>query len=567
MSDSAFQPDSQGLLGDLLHRLAHERGAAEALVYPAFAHGGHALRLDFAELDRQVDQVARGLHALGIQAGDRIAVWAANVPDWIRLEYALARIGAVLVTVNTSLQRDEVAYVLEQSRSVAVFHTSRTGTNDASGILDELFQDAPPALLRMRVWMPCSPDETPPRLVAPPSGQALSMADVVARADDTSPEQLREREARLDPTDVVNIQYTSGTTGFPKGVMLSHRNILASSFALGDLLHLTPDDRTALMVPLFHCFGCVVAVLGTHVYGASLHCIPSFEPEHALRLVHEERCTIIHGVPTMYGAMIAHPERAKYDTSSLRTGLCAGAACPVPLMRAIRDDLQVDGITVAFGLTEAAPGVSACPPEDPFEARSETIGRPIHGVEIRITDPATGDERPAGQEGEIRVRGPNIMVGYNDDPQATAAAITADGWLCTGDLGVADEQGLLRVVGRIKDIIIRGGENIAPAEIENVLREHPDIIDAAVVGIPHERFGEEVAAALVLADGRSPDPEAYAQLLDGRIAGFKHPKHYCDYEVFPLTGSGKVKKFVLSKEIAERVARARLDPRRRCSGP
>jgi fatty-acyl-CoA synthase len=385
----------------------------------------------------------------------------------------------------------------------------------------------------------------------PTGGEAVTLQQLYERGETVSLDEVRAREGSLDSSDVINIQYTSGTTGFPKGVMLSHVNVMTSAYALGDELELTAEDRVVLMVPLFHCFGCVVAVLGTFTYGASLHALPAFEPGDALRLIHEERCTVIHGVPTMYGAMIAHADLRKYDTSSLRTGLAAGAPCPVPLMAAIRDDLHCEGILVAFGLTEAAPGVSGCRPSDTFEARSETIGRPIYAVEMRIADPVSLETLPEGVEGEIQVRGPNVMVGYHNDPQATDASMTSDGWLRTGDLGTRGPDGLFRVVGRIKNIIIRGGENIAPAEIENLLRAHPDILDAAVVGIRNEKFGEEVAAALRLSPSKSIDIDSYKAALDGRIGSFKQPKTYHVFDAFPLTGSGKVKKFLISRWIED----------------
>jgi fatty-acyl-CoA synthase len=550
MEPTTKHPLGQNTLSELLHRLARTQPEAEALVYPAFALGGRGIRRSFAELEADVDALARGLVAAGVGTGEHVAVWATNVPAWIPLEFALARIGAVLVTVNTSLQRDEVAYVLRQSHSVAVLHATCNGTTQSSETVDTLIGEGKLPDLRLRVWLPATAEDVAPAMVSPEGGQAIPLDQLLARGDTLDPASLLARETTISPTDLVNIQYTSGTTGFPKGVMLSHRNVLSSAYSLGQQMNLTPEDRIAVMVPLFHCFGCVVAVLGAFTHGASLHCIPGFEPGDALRLLHEERCTIILGVPTMFGAMLAHPERTNFDASSLRCGLAAGAPCPVPLMKRIRDELPCAGISVAYGLTEASPGVSGCHTDDSFEDRSETIGRPLAGVEVRIADPAMGAEVPLGDEGEILVKGDNVMLGYHDEPEATAAAITPDGWLRTGDLGRRDDRGFLRVVGRLKDIIIRGGENIAPAEIENLLREHPDILDAAVVGLPDERFGEEVAAALVLNPGASCDESAYTPLLAGRLASFKHPKSYHVFDAFPLTGSGKVKKFQLVERIS-----------------
>jgi len=536
-------------LSRLLRDLARERGDAEALVYPAFTHGDEEIRLTFAQLDARVDDIARGLMAIGIGKGEHVAVWGANVPDWVPMEFALARIGAVLVTVNTAFKQDEVAYVLKQSKAVAVVHTTATGANESSRTLDQLLEAVDPsvAAIRRRIWMAGLPDEEPPFGIAADGGHAAlgGVDNVIDRGKDITPEQLAEREAATSPDDVVNIQYTSGTTGFPKGVMLSHANIVGNAVALGRKMGLRPDDRVAMIVPLFHCFGCVVAVLGTYAVGATLCCIPGFEPSAALRLLEEEHCTIVHGVPTMFSAMLAHEDMAKRKITTLRAGLAAGAPCPVPLMQEIIERLGCPGIAVTYGLTEASPGVAGSAPDAPLEVRCQTIGTPIEEVEVMIADPDTLQAVPDGEEGELLCRGPNVMVGYHDDPQATAAAITPDGWLRTGDLCLLGEDGNLRISGRLKDIIIRGGENIAPAAIESLLREHPDILDAAVVGVADEYLGEKVAAGLILKPGAKLDPPAYEALLTGRVASFKVPEIWQAFEAFPLTGSGKVQKFKL----------------------
>jgi fatty-acyl-CoA synthase len=566
-------------LSALLRELAARQPRREALVYPAFAFGGREVRLTFAQLDAHVDALARGLIALGIGKGEHVALWAASIPDWVPFEFALARIGAVLVTVNTALKRDEVAYVLQQSKAVAVLHTTRTGSNEALQILDGLFAEGHPSVARVRdrVWLRAAHAELPPHHVrtaalrtatpgstaagatatgATPSAgkRAVELLDIdtlLARGREIPDATLRAREAACAPGDVVNIQYTSGTTGFPKGVMLSHRNIVNNGRALGTQLRTTPEDRLALIVPLFHCFGCVVCVLGAYTHGATLCCLPQFEPGNALALLEQERCTLVHGVPTMFSAMLAHPDLPQRRITTLRAGLAAGAPCPVPLMRAIVERLGCPGMAVTYGLTEASPGVSGSTPDAPEVARCETIGLPLPGVEVRIADPATLAALPDGERGELLVRGENVMVGYHDEPAATARAVTPDGWLRTGDLALRDSDGNLRIVGRLKDIIIRGGENIAPAEIENVLREHPDIADAAVVGVPSEHFGEEIGAALILRAGARFDPDDYVALLTGRIACFKIPATWKQVTAFPLTGSGKVQKFRLREQFRE----------------
>ncbi|MBM3985742.1 MAG: AMP-binding protein [Planctomycetes bacterium] len=537
-------------LSGLLREAARRLPSHEALACPAFTQGGEALRLTFAQLDARVDDLAWGLLALGLEPGEHVALWAPNVPDWVPLEFALARVGVVLVTANTALKRQELGYLLKQSRSVAVLHVTRTGHNEASAELDELFAagDAAVSHVRHRLWLRAQPDDEPPLGLHPGGGKAVlqDLDTLVERGRHLragQPDLLERREAAVRPGDVANIQYTSGTTGFPKGVMLTHRNLLHSGYALGGLLGTVPEDRLAAIVPMFHCFGCVVCVLGAFGYGATLCLLPWFEPGEALRLVEEERCTLIHGVPTMFSAMLAHADCGHRATGTLRAGLIAGAPVPAPLVHAIHEHLTCAGMAVTYGLTEAAPGVSGSLPDAPVAARAETIGKPLPGVEARVCDPATLLELPAGQRGELLVRGPNVMAGYHDDPEATARVLTPDGWLRTGDLCFTGPDGRLRIAGRLKDIIIRGGENIMPSEIENALRELPQVLDAAVVGVPSERLGEEVGAALQLREGCALDPAALHAALQQRLASFKIPAHWLAVDHFPLTGSGKVQKY------------------------
>jgi len=542
-----FEPIRDVTLSELLRRYAQQRGDAEALVYPAFSLDGHEVRLTARQLDTRVDELARGLVALGIDQGDHVALWAPNVPDWVPLEFALARVGAVLVTVNTALSRDEVAYVLEQSRAVAVLHTTHCGTNEASASLDALLEAGAPAVagLRRRVWLPSTPGETPPASEA--RLRPLPLDELVAAGASVDDATLRAREDACSQDDVCNIQYTSGTTGFPKGVMLSHRNLVANAYDVGIVLRYAPGERVTLVVPLFHCYGCAAGVLGTYAHGGVLCCLPGFDPGATLRLIAEERTSVMHGVPTMYGAMVGHPDRPSHDLSTLRVGTMAGAPCPEPLLRAVEALGPV--MTVAYGLTETSPAISLSPPEADRRSRTTTVGPPLPGVDVRIVDPATGEDAATGEAGELWARGYNVMVGYHDDPEATARTITPEGWLRTGDLATLGDDGCLRIVGRIKDIIIRGGENITPAGIEAILREHEDVVDAAVVGVPDAHFGEEVAAALVLREGARFDPQAYTALLEGRVAPFRVPKTWHRFDAFPLTGSGKVRKFELREAI------------------
>ena len=567
-------PTPTGTLSELLRTLAAERPQAEALAYPGFAFGGRELRLSFAQLDARVDALARGLMAWGVQARDAVALWSVNVPDWIPLEYALARVGAVLVTVNTALSADEVAYVLRQSGARWVLHPTRNGSNECSSTLDELLSrpDVPLPRLAGRAWLPAAPHERPPEGVlttgveaaagtspARPRGRLPSLEELVDRGGQISAQLLASREAGCLPGDVVNVQYTSGTTGLPKGVMLSHVNLLSTAVALGHQLTLRPDDRTVLMVPLFHCFGCVVVVLASHVRRAAICAIQAFEPADALRLIEDERCTVLFGVPTMFAAMLADPALKQRNTRTLRTGFAAGAPCPEALMHDIITQLHCAGMSVAYGLTEAAPGVSGSRPDDSVEVRCQTIGKPLRGVDVRLVDLDTHKDVPEGQTGELWARGPNVMLGYHDDARATASAIVEGGWLRTGDLARRREDRNLVIVGRAKEIIIRGGENIAPAEVESALRSHPDILDAAVVGVPHERYGEEVACAVVLRQGATLNPAAYEAHLTGHLAPFKQPAHWRAVERFPLTGSGKVQRYKLAQQMAAQLGRADQD--------
>ena len=410
------------------------------------------------------------------------------MPEWIVLQFALAKIGAILVTVNTSLRAREIEYLLRQSETSTLFTIAGFKGVDYMAEL----RDAKPARVK-RVFFIGDP--------CPPDAHALRAASRRSPRRSRKPTSTDAKSA-VGVDDVINMQYTSGTTGFPKGVMLSSRNIVNNGYWIGEGLGYTPADRLCLCVPLFHCFGCVLGVLAAYTHGACLCPLEFFDATRALEVVDREKCTALYGVPTMFLAELEHPEFARFDTSSLRTGIMAGALCPEPLMRRVIDQMNMRELTIVYGLTETSPGLTQTPRDADLVERTQTVGRIMPEVEVRIVDPATGADVPPGADGELWARGYVVMKGYYKMPEATAAAITTDGWLRSGDQASIDRDGRVRITGRIKDIIIRGGENIAPKEVEDVLRTHPAIADASVYAVASEFFGEEVAAALRLASRR-----------------------------------------------------------------
>jgi fatty-acyl-CoA synthase len=493
-------------------------------------------RWTFGQLEHEARLVARGLMALGVAPGERVVLWATNVPEWVVLQFALAKIGAILVTANTSLRARDIDYLLRQSEAATVVVIKGFRDVDYAAALDEIGvgRNALPKLAR-KVFI--GPD-------VPPGFTPYERLRELAR--DVSDAQLSARAGEVGVDDVINMQYTSGTTGFPKGVMLSSRNIVNNGHAIGAALGYTPDDRLCLCVPLFHCFGCVIGVLGAFTHGSCLCPVEAFDPRRVLETIQRERCTAVYGVPTMFLAMLEHPDVARFDMTSLRTGVMAGSLCPEPLMRRVMTDMHVPEITIAYGLTEASPGITLTPRDAPVAERSQTVGRVLPDMEVAVVDPATGQPRPPGVAGELRVRGYNVMKGYYDNPEATSAAIDAGGWLRTGDEASLDAAGWVRITGRIKDIIIRGGENISPKEIEDCLREHDCVADAYVYGLPDDFFGEIVAAAVRLRPGgEALDASTLMEWMAGRLARFKIPAEIQFVSAFPLTASGKVQKYKL----------------------
>ncbi len=534
----AAPPFRDVTVGRLLSQLAEALPGHDALVYP-----DRKLRWTFAALEHESRVIARGLIAAGVERGDRVAVWATNVPEWIVLQFALAKIGAVLVTVNTSLRAREIEYLLRQSESSTLITIA--GFRDVDYIAE--FRVARPDSVKRVFFIGagCPADATPYE-------QLREMARQI------SDEELDRREAAIGIDDVINMQYTSGTTGFPKGVMLSSRNIVNNGYWIGQGLGYSPADRLCLCVPLFHCFGCVLGVLASYTHGACLCAVEYFDPLRVLEAVDRERCTALYGVPTMFLAELDHPEFKRFNTASLRTGIMAGALCPEPLMRRVIDEMKMRELTIVYGLTETSPALTQTPRTADLVERTQTVGRVLPEVEVRIADPRTGESCPRGVDGELWARGYVVMKGYYKMPDATAATISGDGWLKSGDQASIDEVGRVRITGRIKDIIIRGGENIGPKEVEDALRQHPAIADASVYAVSSEFFGEEVAAALRLKPGATVNTDEVQAFCRERLARFKVPKFIRLVEAFPLTASGKIQKFRLRElheaELARQLA-------------
>ncbi|HEY7543780.1 MAG TPA: AMP-binding protein, partial [Blastocatellia bacterium] len=451
-------------VGELLTLLARDYPKNEALIYP-----DRELRYDFSELEWMARQIAIGLIAVGVERGDRVALWATNIPEWVVLQFALAKIGAVLVTVNTNLRGPEIEYLLKQSESSTLITIS--GFRDVSYV-DTIYEIIPE--LRSSVEGALNSMKFPHlrRVIYigedHPEGM-IRYDSLLALSEQISDEQLDAHQRMQGLDDVVNMQYTSGTTGFPKGVMLTNRNIVNNAYWLGEGLAYTPSDKLCAPVPFFHCFGCVIAVLGAYTHAAAMVPLEWFDPLRVLQYVERERCTALYGVPTMFIAELEQLDFHNFDLSSLRTGIMAGSLCPEPLMRKVMERMNLTEMTIAYGLTEASPGITLTSRDDSLEMRTQTVGRPLPDVEVKIVDPATGEECPPGVAGELCCRGYNVMKGYYNNPKATSEAILKDGWLRTGDQATMDEAGYVRITGRIKDLIIRGGENIAPKEIEDLL--------------------------------------------------------------------------------------------------
>jgi fatty-acyl-CoA synthase len=524
---------------------------------------GQRARVTYADLDARVEALARGLLALDTAKGDRVGIWATDNVEWIVLQLATARIGAVLVNVNPAYRAAELQHALRLARIQTLVLIPSFRTSDYVRMLRELcggaLDGAPgalsvpdlPHLERAIVYDP----EDPAREERGAVPRALlTWAEVLARGRDVAAGAVERRRAELDPDDPINVQFTSGTTGFPKAVVLTHHGILNNGFFVGEAMRFTERDRLCVPVPFYHCFGMVVSTLACLTHGAAIVIpAPHFEPGATLSAIAAERCTALHGVPTMFIAELDHPRFGDFDLSSLRTGVMAGAPCPPALLRRVMEEMGCREILIAYGQTESSPVTHITSTSDTFERRTETVGTSLPHQECKIVDPATGATVALGAPGEVCFRGYHVMRGYFEQEEATRATIDAAGWLHSGDVGIMDADGYVRITGRLKDMIIRGGEKIFPAEIEAFFATHPKVADVAVFGVPDQRFGEEVGAWIRLHPGAAAQPEEFRSFARGRIAHYKVPRYVWIVDEFPLTVTGKVQKFRIREIAAKRV--------------
>lgn len=488
-------------------------------------------RWTYAELNAEIDLTARGLMSLGVQQGDCVAIWSPNCAEWIIVQYATAKIGAILVTINPAYRTHELGYALNQSGVRTLVTATAFRSSDYRSMVEEVRTDADG--LRDVVFLGTE-----------------DWTDLRDHAELVSVDALRSRMAALDNGDPINIQYTSGTTGFPKGATLSHRNILNNGFFATELLNLGPDDRLCIPVPFYHCFGMVLGNLGCTTHGATMVIpAPGFDAGRTLAAVQAERCTGLYGVPTMFIAMLGHPDFASTDLTSLRTGMMAGSVCPVEVMKRCVAEMNMTEVAIAYGMTETSPVSCQTLIDDDLERRTASIGRAHPHVEIKIIDPDTGDVVERGRSGEFCARGYSVMLGYWRDEAKTREVIDADGWMHSGDLAVMRDDGYCTIVGRRSDMLIRGGENIYPREIEEFLITHPDIDDAQVVGVPDAQYGEEACAWIRMKSGRPAlDAEAVRAFAIGKVAHYKIPRHVHVVDEFPMTVTGKVRKVDMRAE-------------------
>ena len=508
------------------------------------AHPDHEALVEFAtgrrwtyrELNHDVDLFARGLIAGGIAKGDRVGVWAPNCAEWTIAQYATAKIGAILVNVNPAYRTHEFSYAVNQSGMRMLIAAESFKTSDYRAMVEETAADCP-ALERV-VYIGTS-----------------DWADVVEAGQHVDSDVVNERMRSLQPGDPINIQYTSGTTGYPKGATLSHRNILNNGYFTTELINFTHEDRLCIPVPFYHCFGMVMGNLGCTSHGATMVIPgPGFDPETTLRAIAAERCTGVYGVPTMFIAMQNHPTFADHDLSSLRTGIMAGSICPVEVMKRCVNDMHMPEVGIAYGMTETSPVSCQTLVDDDLERRTASIGRVHPHLEIKIVDPVTGETVERGQPGEYCTRGYSVMLGYWEDDEKTREAIDEDGWMHSGDLAEMREDGYCNIVGRIKDMVIRGGENVYPSEVEAFLYQHPDIEDVQVIGVPDEKYGEELCAWIKLKAGAERlDADAVREFCAGRLSHYKIPRYVMIVEEFPMTVTGKVRKVVMREESAEKL--------------
>ena len=542
-------------MSDFVNKTIGQLVKDTATRYPenmALVSSEFGIRQTYREFYKTCRDIAKGFMAMGIKRGDHVAVWTTNVPEWVYLQSALGMVGGVLVTINTNYQTHELEYILKQSDSTSLFLID---TYRDTSFYDTVRKVAPELdsfkvgslvseklpLLKNVIYI--GKKENTPGM--------FKFSDMIKMGEKITGQELDDRMNSLSDDDVINMQYTSGTTGFPKGVMLTHHNIVNNARMVGDVMGMTEKDSLLIQVPFFHCFGCVMSTLNSVYHGSTMVILESFDALKALQFIAAERCTAVNGVPTMFVTMLNHPDFEKYDMSSLRTGIMAGAPCPEESMNQVRTKMHCPEIVIAFGQTESSPVMTMTRRDDPVKLRVASVGRLLPDIEGKIIDPETGDDVPANVQGEIVTRSACVMKGYYKMPEATAETIDKEGWLHTGDLGTLDEEGYFKVTGRIKDMIIRGGENIYPRELEEFLYKNPKVMNVQVIGIADKKYGEQVLAAIQLKSGQTASAEELIEFCKGKIARHKIPKYWEFVDAYPMTASGKIQKFKM-KEMFEK---------------
>ncbi|RIR59191.1 Probable fatty-acid-CoA ligase [Mycobacteroides abscessus subsp. abscessus] len=523
---ATLSPIIEETIGENFERIARAHPDVDALIDVSGDR-----RWTYRELDADINRVARGLMSLGVAAGDRVGIWAPNCAEWVLVQYAAAKIGAILVNINPAYRTHELAYALNQSGVRTLICATAFKSSDYVAMARQVRPDAPG--LRDVVFIGTS-----------------DWTELVAGAERVAEAVLRARMSQLSNTDPINIQYTSGTTGYPKGATLSHRNVLNNGFFVTESIQLQAGDRLCIPVPFYHCFGMVMGNLGCTTHGATIVMpAPGFDPGRTLEAIERERCVGVYGVPTMFIAMLADPGFAHRDLSTLRTGIMAGSVCPVEVMNRCIDEMHMAGVAIAYGMTETSPVSCQTLFDDDLERRTATVGRAHPHIEVKIVDPDSGETAQRGQSGELCTRGYSVMLGYWNDEEHTQEVLDADGWMHTGDLAVMREDGYCTIIGRLKDMVIRGGENVYPREIEEFLLTHPDIEDVHVVGVPDEKYGEELCAWVRMkADRVVIDAVAIRAFASGRLAHYKIPRYVHVVESFPMTVTGKVRKIEMRQQ-------------------
>jgi len=538
---------SEETLGQLVEKCAREHPDNDAVVYP-----DRDYRQTWKEFNETVDTLAKGLMAMGCVKGEKLALWATNVPMWVALQFATAKIGMILLTINTNYKSSEIDYILRQSETENIIMIDGHRDTDYVGTVYDLIPELKEQP-RDKFNSSKYPHLKRVMFLGPQKHRGMySISEIMSMSCQTSEEEFLDRKNSVTCHDVVNMQYTSGTTGFPKGVMLTHFNIANDGYWIGANMNFSHRDKICTPVPLFHCFGCVLAVMAAVNHCCTLVILEQFDPVSAMTAVEQEGCTAIYGVPTMFIAIMEHKLFKKFDLSSLRTGIMAGSPCPIKTMNEAVEKMNMNEVTIVYGLTESSPGMTQSSYSDTVEIKCSTVGKCLQGIEVEIIDPETGKICPPEVPGEFCCRGYNVMKGYYNMPEETSKAIDKDGWLHSGDIGIKDVNGYFRVTGRIKDMIIRGGENIYPKEVEDFLYNMEGIRDVQVVGVPSVKYGEQAGAFIILKEGTSMTEDDVQDFCRGKIAWYKTPKYIAFVNEFPLTASGKIMKFKLREMAAER---------------